>query len=140
MDKPKSLRMRLHEMNRPPEYLQAYPAEEMDEYLDYLDFTINGYKFCQQGDARLVEDMKEVNSRLRAENARLRDNFDLIIAARDKFKAESARLREAGNKMARFISTWQDCLEGVQMTSEDFNENCGLSDWLNARATLVKED
>ena len=55
-------------------------------------------------------------------------------------EADNERLREAGNKMARFISTWQDCLEGVQMTSEDFNENCGLSDWLNARATLVKED
>jgi len=36
MIKPESLRMRLHEMNRPPEYLQAYPAEEMDKYLDEL--------------------------------------------------------------------------------------------------------
>jgi len=26
------------------------------------------------------------------------------------------------------------------MTSEDFNENCGLSDWIKARAALVKED
>jgi hypothetical protein len=31
--RPKSLRMKMHEMNRPPEYLQAYPAEEMDAYL-----------------------------------------------------------------------------------------------------------
>jgi hypothetical protein len=31
----------------------------------------------------------------RAENTRLRDNFALIIAARDKFKAENARFREA---------------------------------------------
>jgi len=32
MTKPQRLRVRLHEMNRPPEYLHAYPADEMDEY------------------------------------------------------------------------------------------------------------
>ena len=68
--KPKSLRMRLHEANRPPEYLQAYPADEMDAWLDYLDFTINGYKFGQQGDANLIEAIK-------AENAELQALFDM---------------------------------------------------------------
>jgi hypothetical protein len=42
MAKPKSLRMKLHEMNRPPEYLQAYPAEEMDAYLDELQARADG--------------------------------------------------------------------------------------------------
>jgi hypothetical protein len=37
MNKPKSLRMKMHEANRPPEYLQAYIATEMDEYLEYLE-------------------------------------------------------------------------------------------------------
>jgi hypothetical protein len=36
MNKPKSLRMKMHEANRPPEYLQAYIADEMDEYLESL--------------------------------------------------------------------------------------------------------
>lgn len=35
--KPKSLRMKLHEVNRPPEYLQAYPADEMDAYLACIE-------------------------------------------------------------------------------------------------------
>jgi hypothetical protein len=53
MIKPESLRMRLHEMNRPPEYLQAYPAEEMDKYLDEL----------QADNARLREALKDAADR-----------------------------------------------------------------------------
>jgi len=45
--------------------------------------------------AAVLNDYEARNQILQAENTRLRDNFDLIIAARDKFKAESARLREA---------------------------------------------
>ena len=33
MTRPKSLRMKMQEMNRPPDHLQAYIAEEMDAYL-----------------------------------------------------------------------------------------------------------
>jgi hypothetical protein len=62
-----------------------------------------------------------------------------LIEERKKLQAENERLWEAGNKMARFISTWQDCLEGVQMSEDDFNKDCGLSDWLKARAALGKE-
>jgi hypothetical protein len=45
--------MRLHEMNRPPEYLQAYPAEEMDKYLDEL----------QAENARFREALKDAGER-----------------------------------------------------------------------------
>ena len=38
MGKPKGLIMKMHEANRPPEYLQAYPADEMDEYIDDLKY------------------------------------------------------------------------------------------------------
>jgi hypothetical protein len=55
-------------------------------------------------------------------------------------EAKNSRLKEAGNKMARFISTWQDCLANVQMSEKDFNTTCGLSDWLKARDALEKED
>ena len=51
-------------------------------------------------------------------------------------RADADRLMEAGNKMARFISTWQDCLSGVQISEEDFNSSCGLSGWQKARAAL----
>jgi hypothetical protein len=66
MDKPKSLRMRLHEMNRPPEYLQAYPAEEMDDYLCGLEADALSDHLELSGAVSLLKDMK-------AENARLRD-------------------------------------------------------------------
>ena len=65
MEKPKTLRMKMHEINRPPVYLAAYPADEMDDWLDYLEFTINGYKFSQQGDAKLIKEMKAENARLK---------------------------------------------------------------------------
>jgi hypothetical protein len=65
MTKPKSYRMKMHEINRAPDCMQAYPADKMDDWLDYLDVTINGYKFSQQGDAKLIDALKAENARLR---------------------------------------------------------------------------
>lgn len=43
---------------------------------------------------------------------------------------------EAAQKMARFISTWKDCLSGVQISEEDFVAECGLSEYREACALL----
>jgi len=73
MDKPKSLRMRLHEMNRPPEYLQAYPAEEMDDYLCGLEADALSDHLELSGAVSLLKDLK-------AENARLKEALEGIMA------------------------------------------------------------
>lgn len=39
-------------------------------------------------------------------------------------------------KMAEFISTWEDCLSGVQMSEEDFIAQCGLSEYREAIALI----
>jgi hypothetical protein len=40
MEKPLRYRMKMQEMNRAPAHLQAYIAEEMDEYLKHLEDQI----------------------------------------------------------------------------------------------------
>lgn len=45
-------------------------------------------------------------------------------------------VKQAGEKMATFIRVWGDCLYGVQMTVEDFKEDCGLEEWAVALAKL----
>jgi acyl-CoA synthetase (NDP forming) len=47
-------------------------------------------------------------------------------------------LVEAGNKMAEFLATWEDTLAGKQMTQEDFDVDCGLSEWKKALAAHKK--
>ena len=66
MTKPKPQRMyKLGAVDEPHCIYCAYPADEMDDWLDYLEFTINGYKFSQQGDAKLIKEMKAENARLK---------------------------------------------------------------------------
>ena len=57
---------RMYENKHKPTYIRGYYAQEMDEYLDYLDITIDIYKSSQRVDAKIIADLK-------AENARLRD-------------------------------------------------------------------
>lgn len=52
--------------------------------------------------------------------------------------AERDRLRIAGNKMAYFLRTWADCLSGVQMSDDDFDKDCGLLEWHDARADIAR--
>lgn len=48
-------------------------------------------------------------------------------------------LVEAANIMRNFISSWADCLAGVQMSHEEFEKNCGLIEYRQALAALEGE-
>jgi hypothetical protein len=54
-----------------------------------------------------------------------------------KLESEKKQIFDAASKMARFIRTWEDCLSGVQMSEEDFNEDCGLKEWRRVKASVI---
>jgi hypothetical protein len=58
---------------------------------------------------------------------------------KNKKQDEKNQIFDAASKMARFIRTWEDCLSGVQMSEEDFNEDCGLKEWRRAKASVINE-
>ena len=80
MTKPKSLRMKLHEMNRPPEYLQAYPSEEMDAYLYELESEIPELRNKYAGMIAERDVLRGEKRKLQAENARLKEALERVVA------------------------------------------------------------
>lgn len=51
-----------------------------------------------------------------------------------KLRAEREELIKAGNVMRRFIMSWRDCLDGVQMSEASFIRDCGIDRWNRALA------
>jgi hypothetical protein len=95
MTKPKSMRMKVNEANYAPEYVQAYPADEMDEYIDTLkaendrlknglDEAINDWKEQTETAVALAKENECLKTThvaaLKADNARwkIRENTMLI--------------------------------------------------------------
>jgi predicted nuclease with TOPRIM domain len=76
--KPKSLRMKLLEFNRPPACLQAYPAEEMDAYLYELESEIPELRNNYAGMIAERDVLRGEKRKLQAENARLREALQKI--------------------------------------------------------------
>lgn len=58
----------------------------------------------------------------------------------DIFRERIAELENAASKMAGFITSWRDCLEGVQMSEEDFVEDCGLKEWSQYKESYHESD
>jgi hypothetical protein len=55
------------------------------------------------------------------------DDGEFVLSA--DHDAEMREVLESAHKMMNFISTWEDCLSGVQMGEDDFNLWSGINEF-----------
>ena len=120
--KPNKLRMKLHEFNCPPGYVEAYLADEMDEYLDML----RAPKPEAPSDAReLAEKIKDTVSKAIAKDDISEHDIDEAVAL---IEAHDAKIRAELKKVP--MAMLKDCR---RMT---FNYDADSSD-REDRLTLI---
>lgn len=54
--------------------------------------------------------------------------MDVIREQHTESQKKDAQI-EAANKMAEFIDAWRSCIEGVQISHDEFAEKSGLREW-----------